>query len=289
MNASRSALLVHSLVGLALGASLAAMGLSRGAMGVVVLGAVVSVVYWLVMLPSRLRVLRAEQAPVTEATREALRARIPFYRALPADEQPPFERRVTRLLHALEFEAVPGADDDHELRVMAVAGVACLLHGRPDIRVPLTRTVIFYPDAFDEDYGVDAAAKIAGMVHRQGPIIFSSRSLRRGWNATSDGHNVSVHEWAHVLDLDDGFADGLPGLTPPGKGAKTDWNALVEEELRRVHAGRSALRDYAGTNRAELFAVAAEVFIERPKVLRKKHPELYLAMTEALMRDPLAK
>ena len=35
------------------------------------------------------------------------------------------------------------------------------------------------------------------------------------------------------------------------------------------------LRDYATTNEAEFFAVATEVFFEKPKQMRRELPELY--------------
>jgi hypothetical protein len=35
------------------------------------------------------------------------------------------------------------------------------------------------------------------------------------------------------------------------------------------------LRKYAGTNEAEFFAVASEVFFEKPKQLRREMPDLY--------------
>ena len=67
------------------------------------------------------------------------------------------------------------------------------------------------------------------------------RALRDGWNHDSDGYNVSVHEWAHVLDLEDGFADGIPGLAP---GSLAEEQQMLNHELVRVRGGRSGAVSY---------------------------------------------
>ena len=38
---------------------------------------------------------------------------------------------------------------------------------------------------------------------------------------------------------------------------------------------RDILDEYGATNPAEFFAVASEVFFERPDAMKKKHPELF--------------
>ncbi|MBK6813695.1 MAG: zinc-dependent peptidase [Sandaracinaceae bacterium] len=132
--------------------------------------------------------------------------------------------------------------------------------------------------------GLDAAGQEAFARRVTRLVLFSERALRDGWNHDSDGYNVSVHEWAHVLDLEDGFADGIPGLAP---GSLAEEQQMLNHELVRVRGGRSVLRDYAGTNRAELFAVATEVFFERPELLRRSHSTLYDVLSAWLRVDPV--
>src|SRR5205085_235521 len=119
---------------------------------------------------------------------------------------------------------------------------------------------------------------ISGMVHAQGPVLLSRKQIRHGFKKRTDGENVVVHELAHVIDLADGVADGSPSIwaTMPG------WDALVQARIKQIRRnsgprGRGSqnqpLRDYAGTNEAELFAVAVEAFFETPDRLRKRDPE----------------
>ncbi|MCA9574507.1 MAG: zinc-dependent peptidase [Myxococcales bacterium] len=277
------AIVWRAVVALVVAAALVALGVRGGSSGVAVAGPIVAMgVLWF-SLRRPLRAWRAARAPLDPEVTTLLERHVRHFAGLSDAQRDAFSRRVARLLATLEFESVDGARDTLELRVMAVAGAALLYVGRDDLQLDETRSVVFYPDAFSEDYDVAHDARIAGMVHRQGPVLFSERALRDGWDRSSDGYNVSVHEWAHVLDLEDGFADGIPGLAA---GSQAEEQALLTHELARARGGRSVLRDYAGTNRAELFAVATEVFFERPALMRKSHSQLYDVLSAWLRIDP---
>ena len=92
-----------------------------------------------------------------------------------------------------------------------------LLHGHPDWEMPTERTVLFVPDTFDEAYGDEEPGMYDGMVHSQGPIVLSTRAAERGW-AREDGHNVVLHELAHVFDFDGWEARQLETYDPEAEG-----------------------------------------------------------------------
>ena len=100
----------------------------------------------------------------------------------------------------------------------------------------------------------------------------------------SDGYHVGLHEFAHVLDLRDQDWDGLPRCLDPR--SARPWAELILNEMNLAREGRSVLRDYAGTNQAETFAVAVEVFFERPEALRRANPELFKAMEDYFKTKP---
>jgi Mlc titration factor MtfA (ptsG expression regulator) len=60
------------------------------------------------------------------------------------------------------------------------------------------------------------------------------------------------------------------------------------EKLRRdVSRNRQTLLNrYGASNPAEFFAVATESFFERPRGLRKVHPELYNELSDFYQQDP---
>ncbi|HLP44450.1 MAG TPA: zinc-dependent peptidase, partial [Candidatus Kapabacteria bacterium] len=88
-------------------------------------------------------------------------------------------------------------------------------------------------------------------------------SLEESSKNPSDGYNVIYHEMAHYFDQ---------------AGASIPWRELFAGEWRKASAGRSFLRDYAGINEAELFAVATEAFFEKPWEMKEQSPELYEAL-----------
>jgi hypothetical protein len=231
--------------------------------------------YW-----RRARMLRT---PMDDASRKVLTERIAFYRDLPEAGRQRFEDDVRIFLAEQTIAGARGVEVDDETRLLIGASAAMLTHGWPDFEWPRVRDIVVYPRAFDEDYAL--GGNVAGMVHTQGPILLSRADLRRGFARPTDGHNVGLHELAHVLDLGSGAADGTPAtaqwmVTLP-------WVEIIASRLLKVRAGdRRVLRAYAGTNEAELFAVAVEAFFERPRRLRDKDPELYRMLAEYFHQDP---
>lgn len=263
--------------------ALAALGFVRGEMWPGVVAALGFSLTMFVGIRRQRRIARALTAPIRPAIEECLRTHIALFRGLDDHERARFLRQVQFLVDTLTFESVPGVTFDESTRVLAVAGAAILVRGRPEYRFAKTRSVLLYPDHFSHEYDIGADHNIAGMVHHQGPIIFSKRALQKGWKRDDDAYNVSIHEWAHVLDLDDGFADGVPGFAKDLQ----RWNEVLDRELERARSRRdTALDPYAGTDRAETFAVATECFFEKPRALRRKNPELYELLVSAFNLDP---
>jgi hypothetical protein len=111
------------------------------------------------------------------------------------------------------------------------------------------------------------------------------------WSAVhpADGYSVVYHEFAHVLDNQDGLFDGVPLLRD--RRERPAWLRRFRsglDELRRILRRRqpSALREYGGTDPTEFFAVCTESFFERPRALRRRHPRLYCALARFYHQDP---
>jgi Mlc titration factor MtfA (ptsG expression regulator) len=272
-------LVISALTALALaviGASLWPQGAWLGlAAPVVVLG-------W--GLRKSLARLRASRKPFPEAHRAWLLRHVPFYRHLDDEGRARFERDVRLFIADQTFEAVDGVAITDRLLLEVAAGAALMLHGRPDWAFSTSRSFLFYPDHFDEDYYDTREANYEGMVHAQGPVILSVKAMETGWAASADGNNVVLHELAHLLDYDNSFADGVPSLMDPASAAA--WIRLVHREMHRVKTGRSLLRRYAATNPAEFFAVAVENFFERPHKMARRHPKLFEALMAFFNLDP---
>ena len=64
---------------------------------------------------------------------------------------------------------------------------------------------------------------------------------------------------------------------------------VVNKKIEKIYDGKSDINPYGGTNRAEFFAVVSEYFFERPKLLEKKHPELYKLLEKIFQQLKLMK
>jgi len=257
------------------------LGLRFGPLVGVAVGVSVALIAgWLLGRRDRRRAELAE-TPFPEAWRDTLEEYVDYYRELDDAEKARFETEVRWFVDEQVITGPRGADVDDELKVLVAASAVVVVFGRQGFRYPKLRDIVVYERSFDEDYA--SGGNILGMVHGQGPILFSARSLKQGFRGEHDGRNVGYHEFAHVLDFEQGQADGVPGFMPWG--SIEPWLAVVHEETAQVEKHRSLLRDYAATNEAEFFAVATEVFFEKPDQLKERHPELYALMVEAYGQD----
>jgi Mlc titration factor MtfA (ptsG expression regulator) len=232
-------------------------------------------------------------SPFPDDWRKLLERRVEFYRALPegGDARRRFEDDVRIFLAEQRIYGAGEGQDRLELgdetRLLIASSAAILGHGMPGFEWPRMRDIVVHPRAFDENYTNEGESHIAGMVHHQGPILYSERDLKLGFRR-HDGHNVGLHELAHVLDLADGHADGVP--VGASWVSSAPWLEIVTDRLRKVRQSRypNVLREYAGTNEAELFAVAVESFFERPHALQEKDPALYEMLRDYFGQDPAA-
>ena len=275
------------------------------------LGVLPAAIYYLGATRRERRRAALLRAPFDADDREVLERRVAFYRGLAQDDRARFEREVQLFLGEQRVYALgapgggPAVDLTREHTVLIAAGAATLLLGRPEWRLPTTRDIVVYPGSFDQGtYEVSPMAHTLGLVHAQGPILFSLPALLAAYpeqvegapDADRPGHNVAVHEFAHVLDFlnNDGRAGGVPTmLSAP---TQQRWHQQLSEERERLLMGASILDPYGlktdpmgRGNDAELFAVSVEAFFQSPLRLRALHPRLYTLLAEFFNQDPAAR
>ncbi len=129
---------------------------------------------------------------------------------------------------------------------------------------------------------------LSGQAHYQGPVVLSWAAARHGARFPERGQNVVYHEFAHRLDMFDGVTDGTPPLADAAAIAR--WTEVCTAAYDEVRAqGSPVLRPYAGTNPAEFFAVATEVFFNQPLELRAHEPALYAELGAFYGQDPASR
>ena len=172
-----------------------------------------------------------------------------------------------------------------ELRMLVAASAVTLSVGWPDYEWDQLTEVLLYPQAFDRDWSFEGD-ELLGEAHPWGTIILSVPSLLESFEDPDDGFHVGLHEFAHLLDVDQTHFDGIPvGL----EGARArEWVAVAEKERERLRQGRSVLDPYGEEDPVEFLAVAVEAFFELPLALRRRHPDLYAILRDYFGQDPAA-
>jgi Mlc titration factor MtfA (ptsG expression regulator) len=266
--------------------------------------AVVSIPLAAIVLPSQLRKRRHERLmrnPIPEGWDGILERNVPVYGILP----PALKGRLLSLAGVLlaekRFEGCGGLELNDEMK-LTVAAQACLLllgRQRPSF-FPTLETILVYPGAFyskdqtrlaGQWVDEDDAEKLGESWHG-GSIILSWEHVKHEGNMLNDGLNVVLHEFAHQLDEESGFADGAPSLEGSGLGYR-EWSQLMSREysslLSELRRGRRTVVDeYAASNPAEFFAVVTETFFEKPCKLKEKRPKLYAEYSRLFGLDPAA-
>ena len=207
---------------------------------------------------------------------------------------------VRVLLAEKRFEGCAGLAMTDEIRVTIAAQAGLLILNRPGDFYPGLRSILVYPAAYRVTSQEEGPLGIVteedevrlGEAWAEGSVVLSWEDVVHGAAEPEDGRNTVLHEFAHLLDAQGGDMDGAPALSGPAR--YRDWARVLgrefEELVEDVHRGQRPLLDpYGATHPAEFFAVATEVFFERPLALRREHSELYAQLAQFYAQDPAAR
>jgi Mlc titration factor MtfA (ptsG expression regulator) len=238
---------------------------------------------------------RLKSRPFPQEWIEILRQHVAVYNRLPSQDQVELQQHIQVFLGEKHFEGAGGLDLTDEIRV-TIAAQACLLllHRDTDYYPDLT-TIVVYPSGYTatEERPIGGGVWEEGPEDRLGHTAHGLRALVLAWDAArhgaldpADGNNVVLHEFAHQLDFENKRADGTPALETHAE--YLSWARVMSQEFRRLREGDSYVLDYYGAqNPTEFFAVATEAFFEKPRALKRLHPDLYRALQKFFRQDPV--
>lgn len=256
---------------------------------------------WILGRPTlqRWRRQRIMAQPFPHIWRKIVKRRLPFFWALPADLQLKLKKHIQVFLHEKDFIGCGGLVITDEIRVTIAAQACLLLLNRPADYYPGLHSILVYPAAFivpqrqPDGAGIvsDQAGVLLGESWGQGKVILSWQDSLKGAAHPTDGHNVVLHEFAHQLDQQTGFANGAPVLGSDGD--LKHWSDVFQRAFyqlqQQLARGETTLVDpYAATNPAEFFAVVTEVFFEQPRQLQQQQPALYQQLSQFYRLNPLS-
>jgi MtfA peptidase len=209
----------------------------------------------------------------------------PFYNRLSDKEKLIFERRVQKFIDLKTFIPRGGIREiTPEMKALIAGSAIQLTFGYPSIYFRHFWRILIYPDNY---YSTITRQYHKGEVNRGGLIVVSWKSLKEGFQCHGDGYHLGLHEMAHALRLinivdneEYNFYD---------RQIMAEFDAEAQEEILRMSnpiRGESLFRSYAATNVDEFFAVAVELFFEKPNELKEYSPKIFNLLTQILKIDP---
>ena len=203
--------------------------------------------------------------------------KVTFYRSLSKEEKSLFEFKVQEFLLNCRVTGIK-VEVTLEDKLLVASSAIIPIFQFPKWRYSNIFEVLLYPQMFNEQFKTTGPGRnILGMVgtgYMEGKMILSKKALQLGFSNESDKKNTAVHEFIHLVDKADGQIDGIPELLLKNQ-YTIPWLDLIQKKIAEIYKNKSDINPYGATNKAEFFAVASEYFFERPKLLSKKHPELY--------------
>ena len=258
---------------------------------------------WLHSLRARREKAALERRVVPDDLWKRTLVRYPFLRRRQSEDALALRRLTSLFLDRKEFTATGGLRLTDAM-VVAIAAQAAL----PVLRLGLDAYdgfvgIVVHPgqvvarrEVADENGLVHSYEEVlAGEAMQGGPVMLSWRDVRAAGSRASQGYNVVIHEFAHVLDMANGVCDGVPPLPP--ELPRAEWLDTMGKEFERFSAlveaaeetgSITALDPYGATGHEEFFAVASEAFFVSPAGLQREHPPLYALLQGFYRQDPVS-
>ncbi len=247
---------------------------------------------------------KIRRRPFPDAWRKVIEEHLPIYHRLPHEAREELLGHLLVFLEEKAFEGCGGLDITDEIRVTIAAQACVLLLHRETDYYPRLRSILVYPDSYlapstewnEDGTFTDEDEHRLGESWTTGSVILSWHATMGGAAGRHDGQNVVFHEFAHQLDQEDGLSDGAPVLGQQLAFTKrqsmyVSWARTMQHEFDQLQdhverGRRTVLDEYGATDPAEFFAVATETFFEKPRLLSKRHPELYGQLSQYYCQDP---
>jgi len=256
-------------------------------------GGVLIAIFYRQHKTKRIRTLRA--TPPSDSWQPILDENFNMVQRLAVDQQGQLFGAMQVFLDHVKFEGCGGQEITEEIKVTIAAQACLLLVGREHKVYPRLKTILVYPHTYKSGAsgmfgGDNGQGARLGESWGCGVVVLSWNSVEGGARNLKDGHNVTMHEFAHQLDQEDGSADGAPILA--SRSAYSAWAHVLSKDYTQLckktkRGKRDVIDNYGATNPAEFFAVSTETFFEKPKQLQDNHPDLFDELQSYYKVNPL--
>lgn len=220
--------------------------------------------------------------------RQIIRSNIGLYGWVPSELLDPWEERIITFLEYFPITFEKKDEATEEMKILVAAEAALLIVQRPMSDYRHLRVVHLWKDQ------IDGQGNALGTANRH-EVNLSWQYLKMHIRKARDGHNLTLHEFAHLIDFaDDGVAQSIP--VAQGTLCFDEWKQVVDIEHERLmkayESGKNySIRAYGGYecikgNKPELFSCGTSAFFERGARLKRESPDIYKLFQKFYGIDP---
>ena len=223
------------------------------------------------------------------AWKKILQDRVGFYLTLDEKGKKRFEKGVQVFLAENRIIGLKTEVDDLT-RLLVASSAIIPVWGFEDWEYPNLAEIYIVDGALSRQEFKEEkqTSLVAGQIKPRGgshTVTLSKSALVQGFNDMADRKNLGIHEFAHLLDQQDGATDGIPENRLPDHLVQP-WAELMYQKMQLIKEGDTKINTYGATSEAEFFAVITEYFFEKPGKLQENHPELYGMLTKIFNQNP---
>ncbi len=240
---------------------------------------------------------RVVARPFPDAWLDILNRNVWQFKFLNADHRKRILDTVQVMVAEKSWEGTDGLTVGPEIMVTVCGAASLLTLGLPEpYYFDRIKTIIIHPKTIRNNLIRNGMivdrdnAYFDGQAWQGGPIVLAWPAVIAGTSRSGDGRNVVIHEFAHHIDGLDGDMGGMPIIE--SSELRERWEFVFDRDYHQlvddIQNGRPpAINPYAGTSKAEFFAVASEIFFDSPQFLDQRLPDVYRCLAAFYGIDPL--
>ena len=225
---------------------------------------------------------------LTPDQRSILANNIGLYHWLPKDLFAPWEERILCFLDEFPITYMQKEIPTEEMRILVAAEACLLIVNRPISDYRHLRAVHLWENEIKGNTNARGSAT-------RFEVNLSWNYIKQSIKKARDGHNLTLHEFAHLIDFaDDGVAQSIP-VSRRSKDFK-EWQKIVDQEhaklMKAYESGKNySIRAYGGYesikgDKPEIFSCGTSAFFERGSRLKRESPKIYDAFKQFYGIDP---
>ena len=225
---------------------------------------------------------------LTPDQRSVIANNIGLYHWLPKDLFAPWEERILCFLEEFPITYMQKEMPTEEMRILVAAEACLLIVNRPLSDYRHLKAVHLWENEIKGNPNARGSAT-------RFEVNLSWNYLKQSIKKARDGHNLTLHEFAHLIDFaDDGIAQSIP-VSRNAKDFK-QWQIIVDQEhdqlMHAYESGKNySIRAYGGYesikgDKPEIFSCGTSAFFERGTRLKRESPQIYDAFKQFYGIDP---